>query len=298
MDDLHEIYVEESGNEEGVPVVYVHGGPGAGSYPKQRQLFDPQRYKIVLFDQRGCGKSTPHAELKNNNTAHLIADMEKIRHELGIKKWVVAGGSWGSTLSLAYAQAHPDRVLGIILRGIFLCSKRELDWLYRDGAGRFFPELWDKFKSEIPAPERDDLLQAYHKRLTGENELLRMKAAKTWSIWEACISTLLPSKSLVERFVEPFKAISIARIEADYFMNKGYLEEDQLLKNMPKIAHIPGYIIHGRYDMVCLLEQAYKLHSHWPLSELMVVQAAGHSASEPGIEVALIKASNGLLSRL
>ncbi len=298
VDDLHEIYVEESGSTDGVPVVYLHGGPGAGSDPFQRQLFDPERYRIVLFDQRGCGQSRPHAELKQNSTQHLISDMEHIRDHLGIEQWVVTGGSWGSTLALAYAQAHPERVLGIIVRGIFLSSKSELNWLYQGGAGRIFPEYWEVFSKEIPLAERDDLLGAYHRRLTGSNELVRMKTAKIWALWEARIATLLPSNVMADGFSEPHRALSIARIEADYFVNQSYLQKGQLLDNMAKIADIPGYIVHGRYDMICLAEQAWKLHRAWPMSELYIVQAAGHAASEPGISAALIEAGNGLLQRI
>lgn len=298
VDDLHEIYVEESGNSEGVPVVYLHGGPGSGSNPFQRQLFDPQRYRIILFDQRGSGQSRPHAELRQNTTAHLIEDIEKIREELGVDRWVVSGGSWGSTLALAYAQQYPERVLGLILRGIFLSTRKELDWLYQGGAGRVFPEYWDAFVREIPEGERDDLLAAYHQRLTGDNELVRMKTAKIWSLWEARISTLLPSTSHIDEFRDPRLAMSLARIEAEYFVNRSWLAEGQLLDNMARIAHIPGYIIHGRYDMICLAEQAWQLHRAWPLSELFLVQAAGHSASEPGISTALIDAGNGMLQRV
>ena len=236
VDELHEIYVEESGNSDGIPVVYLHGGPGAGSSAFQRQLFDPEKYRIILFDQRGCGLSRPHAELRQNTTAHLIADMEKIRESLGIDRWVVSGGSWGSTLALAYAQAFPERVLGLILRGIFLSSKSELDWLYQGGAGRIFPEHWDVFKREIPADESDDILTAYHRRLTGNNELVRMKTAKIWALWEARIATLLPSSTLLDEFRDPHRAISLACIEANYFVNHSWLQEGQLLDNMHRIS--------------------------------------------------------------
>ncbi len=298
VDDIHEIHAEESGNSEGVAVVYVHGGPGSGSEPFQRRLFDPQKYRIVLFDQRGCGKSKPHAELRNNTTQDLIEDMESIREYLNIDKWIVSGGSWGSTLSLVYAQTYPERVLGLIVRGIFLSTQKELDWLYKAGAGRFYPEYWKTFVEHIPTEERADLLQAYHRRLIGENELLRMKSAKIWANWEARISTLLPSKSRVAHSSDPHIAISVARIEADYFVNGCYLDEGQLLKNIDRIAHIPGYIIHGRYDMVCLMEQAYNLHKAWSGSKLFVVRAAGHSVTEPGICSALIQAGERMLVEL
>ncbi len=298
VDDLHTIYVEESGNALGIPVVYLHGGPGVGSEAFQRQLFDPQHYRIVLFDQRGCGRSKPHAELQRNTTPHLIADMEQIRRHLKIDRWLVAGGSWGSTLSLAYAQQHPERVLGLIVRGIFLATQKELDWLYSDGASGVFPDHWEKFKDAIPLAEQGNLLEAYHQRLIGTDELLRMKAAKNWSMWEARIATLLPDKHILENFADPHNAISIARIETDYFVHQCYLEEGQLLTNMDRITDIPGMIVHGRYDMICPLEQAWNLHKSWPMSELCIVPGAGHVASEPGISRALISASNKMIGKL
>ena len=298
VDDLHEIYVEESGKSDGIPVVYLHGGPGAGSSPFQRRLFDPETYRIILFDQRGCGLSRPHAELRQNTTAHLVEDIERIRESLGIDRWVVSGGSWGSTLALVYAQAYPERVSGLILRGIFFSSKAELDWLYQGGAGRVFPEYWDVFRREIADDESEDILAAYHRKLTGSNELVRMKTAKIWALWEARIATLLPSNAMLDEFREPHRAISLACIESNYFVNRSWLDEGQLLDNMHRIADIPGYIIHGRYDMICLAEQAWKLHRSWPMSELYMVQAAGHSASEPGITSALIEAGIGMLQRI
>ena len=298
VDSRHSLYVEECGKPDGQPVVFLHGGPGGGSTPFMRRLFDPEFYRIVLFDQRGCGKSRPHAELTDNTTAELVADMEKIRESLGVERWVVAGGSWGATLALAYAVTHPHRVSGLILRGVFLGGADEIHWLYQGGAGAFFPEQWEAFEKEIPLAERGSLLEAYHKRLTGENEIERMRAAKAWSAWEGHLSTLLPSQSLVSSFTEPHKALSMSRIETDFFVNNCYLQPEELLQNASALAGIPGYIVHGRYDMVCRVKAAYALHKAWPDSQLFVVQAAGHSATEPGISAALIDAQRQLARRL
>ncbi len=298
VDDIYEIYVEECGSEDGMPVVFLHGGPGAGCEPYHRQLFNPEKYHIILFDQRGCGRSNPHASLKDNTTQHLIDDMEKIREALGIQKWVVAGGSWGSTLALAYAQMHPRRVSGLIVRGIFLARPKDVHWFYQEGASRIYPDYWQDFIEPIPESERDNLLQAYHQRLTGGNEIARMRVAKAWSQWEARTATLLPSSSILDHFNDPHTALSVARIEAHYFMNNSFLEENQLLKNAPILKDIPGYIIHGRYDMICPLEQASALHKVWGNADFFVVQGAGHSAGEAGISAALIKASNGMLKKL
>ncbi len=295
VDDVHEIYVEECGSEDGVPVVFLHGGPGAGCELYHRQLFDPEKYRIILFDQRGCGRSHPHASLENNTTQDIIADMEKIREKLGIEQWVVAGGSWGSTLALAYAETHPDKVLGLIVRGIFFATKKEIHWFYQEGANQIYPDYWEDFIQPIPENERDNLLKAYYKRLTGENEIARMGAAKAWSLWEARTATLLPSTSILKHFSDPRNALSIARIETHYFMHDSFLEEDQILKNAHRLKDIPGYIIHGRYDMICPIKQAFDLHRAWSKSELFIVQGAGHSASEAGISAALIKAGNDML---
>jgi len=298
VDDTHQIYVEECGETDGVPVIFLHGGPGAGCEPYHRQLFNPEKYRIILFDQRGCGRSTPHASLENNTTQHLISDMERIREELGIKKWVVAGGSWGSTLALAYAETHPEKVLGLIVRGIFLATPKEIHWFYQEGASQVFPDYWQDFIDPIPESERDNLLDAYYKRLTGDDEIARMGAAKAWSLWEARTATLLPHSSILEHFGDPHNAMSIARIEAHYFKHDSFLEENQLLKNAPRLKDIPGYIIHGRYDMICLMQQAYDLHNAWEGSELFVIQGAGHSAAEMGVTAALVKAGNDLLKIL
>ena len=296
--DRHEIYVEECGNPDGQAVVFLHGGPGAGCESYHRQLFDPEKYRIILFDQRGCGRSKPHASLVNNTTDHLISDIEMIREKLEINKWVVAGGSWGSTLALAYAQAHPRAVAGLIVRGIFLSTPKEIHWFYQEGASQFYPDYWEDFLQPIPEAERDDLVSAYHKRLTGDNEIARMGAAKAWALWEARTASLQPKTALLDHFGDPKTALSVARIEAHYFINNGFFEPDQLLKNMDRLQDIPGFIIHGRYDMICTIKQAFDLHKAWPGSELLVIQNAGHSAGEMGISSALIKSSNHMLKLL
>lgn len=298
VDDIHEIYVEECGNKEGVPVIFLHGGPGAGCELYHRQLFDPEKYRIILFDQRGCGRSHPHASLENNTTHDLISDIEKIREELGVEKWVVAGGSWGATLALAYAETYPEKVMGLIVRGIFLSTTKEIHWFYQEGASQFFPDYWEDFLQPIPESERDNLLRAYHQRLTGDNEIARMGAAKAWSLWEARTATLLPSSSVLEHFSDPRNALSIARIEAHYFINNGFLEDNQLLKNASRLEKIPGYIIQGRYDMICPMKQAWDLHNAWSASEIFIVQGSGHAAGEMGISAALVKASNDLLKQI
>lgn len=298
VDNTHSLYIEECGNAEGVPVVFLHGGPGSGCEPYHRRLFNPEKYRIILFDQRSCGRSRPHASLENNTTQDLITDLEKIRKKLAIDQWVVTGGSWGSTLALAYAEAHPERVSGLIVRGIFLCTKAEIQWFYQQGASQFFPDYWQDFIEPITENERSDLLTAYHKILIGDNEIARMGAAKAWAVWEAKTATLQPNASLLEHFSEPHNALSIARIETHYFVNDGFMEKDQLLNNAYKLKDIPGYIIQGRYDMICPMQQAYDLHQAWPLSDLFIVQGAGHAASEKGIRTALIKASDDMLKKL
>lgn len=288
----HVLYVEESGNPLGVPVVFVHGGPGAGCEDYHRQFFDPTRYRIVLFDQRGAGRSTPHAHLEHNTTQDLVADMEAIRQRLGIERWLLFGGSWGSTLSLVYAQTHPARVLGLVLRGIFLCRPHEIAWFYQDGANRIFPDYWRDFLAPIPPAERADLLHAYHRRLTGADEGERLRAAHAWSLWEGRAATLRPKKSVTDFFGAAHTALSLARIEAHYFVHDSFLAPDQILRNAGLLADIPGSIVHGRYDIVCPLESAYALHAVWPKAQLEIVQDAGHSASEPGITAALVQATN------
>lgn len=294
----HEIFVEESGNSRGVPVLFVHGGPGAGCEDKHRCYFDPTLYRIILFDQRGAGRSRPHASLENNTTQALISDMERIRTHMGVEKWVLFGGSWGSTLSLAYAEMFPDRVLGLILRGIFLCRPQEISWFYQNGAHRIFPDYWRDFIAPIPEPERSNLLQAHYRRLTGDDEVARMRSAEAWSIWEGRTATLVPKKEVVDFFADPHVALSLARIETHFFVNNIFLRPNQLLKDAYRLKMVPGIIVHGRYDMVCPLENAWDLHLAWPEAVLEVVPDAGHSASEPGIINALIQATMDMHRRL
>lgn len=294
----HELYVDEAGNPQGLPVLFVHGGPGAACDASSRRFYDPTMYRIVTFDQRGCGRSTPHCELENNTSADLIEDIEAIRKHLGVDKWVLFGGSWGSTLSLLYAQAYPERVEAMILRGIFLCRQCDLDWLYNDGANRIFPDYWAEFIRPIPEIERDDLISAYYRRLTGDDELARMSAAKSWSAWEGNCSRLRPSAEIMAKFTKPHNALALSRIETHYFMNKGFIEENQILNNMDRIKDIPGRIIHGRYDVICPLDNAIALANAWPAAELHIVRDAGHSASETGNIDALIRATEDIAREL
>lgn len=298
VDLPHRIHVEECGNPRGLPVLFVHGGPGAGCEDYHRQFFDPEIYRIVLFDQRGAGRSTPHAELRGNTTQALVADMEAIREHLGIDQWVLFGGSWGSTLSLVYAQAHPERVLGMVLRGIFLCRAREIHWFYQEGASRIFPDAWQDFISVIPEAERGKLLEAYHARLTGEDEIARLAAAKAWATWEGRTSTLRPRRSVVEHFSDPHTALSLARIECHFFRNNTFIDDNQILRDAGKLADIPGTIVQGRYDVVCPMESAWELHRAWPMSDLEVISDAGHSATEAGIVDALVKATQAMVQRV
>ena len=294
----HVLYVDESGNANGLPVVFIHGGPGAGCDALSRRFFDPNLYRIVTFDQRGCGRSTPHASLDNNSTWDLVADLERIREHLGIDKWVLFGGSWGSTLALAYAQSHPERVHALLLRGIFLCRPQDFQWFYQEGASRLFPDYWEDYLAPIPAEERGDLMQAFYKRLTGPDQIAQMHAAKAWSTWEGRTATLRPNPQVVERFSDAHRALSIARIECHYFVNNAFLDADQLLRDMPKIAHLPGLIVHGRYDLICPLDNAYALHQAWPNSELQIIRDAGHAASEVGITDALVRGADEMARRL
>lgn len=292
MTDGHELYVEEVGSPHGLPVLFIHGGPGAGCSEDDRRFFDPEKYHIILFDQRGCGRSTPFANLENNTTQDLIHDIERIRQFLMIDKWIVFGGSWGSTLGLLYAQAHPQYVMAMIMRGIFLCDKRDLQWFYQEGANFIFPDYWEEFIKPIPEAERGDYIQAYYQRLTGNDEVLRMHCAKQWSEWEAKCATLNPCKDILERFSHPHTAMSLARIEAHFFKHHAFIKANQIINEMPKIKDIPGIIIHGRYDVICPVENAFRLHQAWPESELHVIRDAGHSAKEPCITDALIDATN------
>jgi proline iminopeptidase len=295
---LHTLYYEEVGNPLGKPAVFLHGGPGGGLDPDYRRYFDPTRWRLVLLDQRGCGKSTPHAELRENTTWDLVADIERLRTALGIERWVVFGGSWGSTLSLAYAQTHPERCLGLILRGIFLLRRSELAWFYQEGASWLFPEAWDAYLEPIPAVERGDLMSAYHRRLTSDDAAVRMQAARAWSIWEGSTSKLRVDPSFIERFGGDRFAEAFARIESHYFVNGAFLRSDtQLLDDVSKIAHLPGVIVQGRYDVVCPARSAWQLHQRWPGSQLQVIGDAGHSMSEPGIVSALVQATDDFASR-
>jgi len=298
VDEPHVLHVEECGNPSGLPVLFVHGGPGSGCEPYHRRFFDPEVYRIILFDQRGSGRSSPHAELEGNTTQALVADMEAIREHLGIDHWLLFGGSWGSTLSLVYAQTHPERVLGLILRGIFLCRPREIAWFYQEGANRIFPDLWQDFIEPIPEDERTDLVGAYYRRLTDEDEVTRMAAAKAWSVWEGRCSTLLPSGSVIDHFANAYTALSLARIECHYFVNRIFLEDNQILRDAGRLAGIPGVIVQGRYDMVCPMESAWELHRAWPEAELKVIPDAGHSAAEAGIVAALVQATMDFGQRL
>lgn len=290
VDPPHELYLEESGNPDGIPVIVVHGGPGGGCEDWYRRFFDAERFRIILLDQRGAGRSTPLAELEGNNTQVLVQDLERVREFLGIEQWMLFGGSWGSTLSLVYAEAHPERVLGLVLRGIFLCRPEDIQWFYQSGAGRVFPDYWRDYLAPIPEAERNDMVSAYYRRLTSENELEQIQAAKAWSVWEGRCATLHPNPRVVEHFAHPHTAIALARIECHYFMNNAFLAPRQILDNAHRLVDIPGVIVHGRYDMVCPLDNAYALSEAWPQAELQVIRDAGHSASEPPIVDALIRA--------
>lgn len=286
---LHEIYIEEAGNPEGLPVLFLHGGPGGGCQPFHRQFFDPHRFRIILFDQRGCGRSTPHAELRENTTWDLVEDIERIRAHFGIERWMVFGGSWGSTLALTYAITHPDRVKSLILRGIFLLRPEEIAWFYQRGCSWIFPDAWERFINPIPEDERDDLLHAYHRRLTSEDTAQRRAAAIAWSRWEGATSNLRSSPEAEAAFGDVRFAEAFARIECHYFVNGGFFEQpDWILQNVHRIADIPGLIVQGRYDVVCPARSAWELSRAWPRSELQIIPDAGHSATEPGTLRALL----------
>jgi proline iminopeptidase len=293
VSELHEIYHEQSGSAAGQPVVFVHGGPGGGTDPTYRRFFDPAQYRIVLFDQRGCGKSRPHASLEENTTWHLVADMERLRERLGIDRWVVFGGSWGSTLSLAYAETHPERVEALILRGIFLLRPAEIRWFYQDGASHIFPDAWEHYLAAIPEPERDDLVAAYYRRLTSDDAEVRARAAKAWSIWEGSTSKLYPDQRHIDKYGGDEFAQAFARIECHYFVNGGFFERpDQLLADIDRIRHIPAVIVQGRYDVVCPMTTAWDLHRRWPEADFQLVPDAGHAATEPGIADRLVTATD------
>jgi len=291
---LHSLYYEESGNPKGNPVLYVHGGPGGGTSPSNRRVFNPEFYRIILFDQRGSGKSTPFSCLEENTLWDLVSDIEKLRNHLGIQKWVVFGGSWGSTLSLVYAQEHPSRVKALILRGIFLLKREELLWFYQNGASNIFPDAWEKYLEPIPEEERHDMMSAYYKRLTGNDEELKLKCAKAWTTWEMSTSTLYPDEENITKGEEPQFALAFARIESHYFVNRGFMKENHILENMNKIidAKIPATIVQGRYDLVCPIRQAWDLHKIWPEAQFFIVPDSGHSMREPGILSRLIQATD------
>ena len=291
--DGHEIYYEQCGNPAGKPVVFLHGGPGAGCSPKARRFFHPDKYRIVLFDQRGCGRSTPHASLDANTTWDLVADIERLRTLLGIERWQVFGGSWGSTLGLAYAQAHPERVTELVLRGIFLLRRREIEWFYQYGASEIFPDLWEPYRDHIPEPERGDLLGAYHRRLTDPDPAVRLAAARAWSVWEGSTSKLYPDPAFAAHYEEDAVALAMARIECHYFVNRGFFaSDDQLLRDVGRIRHVPATIVQGRYDVVCPMDSAWALHRAWPEAEFVISPDSGHSAFEPGNSRALVAATD------
>jgi proline iminopeptidase, Neisseria-type subfamily len=293
VSDIHTLYWEECGNPQGQPVVFLHGGPGGGIAPDHRRFFDPKFYRIILFDQRGSGQSVPCAELKENTTWDLVEDIERIRKMLNIEKWVVFGGSWGSTLALAYAITHTEKVKALVLRGIFLCRPSEIKWFYQEGASQIFPDVWDEYLKPIPENERHDMVTAYYKRLTHENADIRLQAAKAWSKWEAATSRLIVDPKAIDEFDDPEYALSFARIECHYFTNNAFFKtENWLLENVNKIRHIPGFIVQGRYDVVCPARSAWDLHKAWPEAKFQFIADSGHAAGEPGIRSALIEATD------
>ena len=293
VDDRHTLYYEQCGNPHGKPVVLLHGGPGAGCSAKMRRFHDPAKYRIVLFDQRGSGRSRPHADLVGNTTWDLVADIETLRTTLGIERWQVFGGSWGSTLALAYAETHPQRVTELVLRGIFMLRRWELEWFYQEGASRLFPDPWEHYLAAIPPVERHDLISAYHRRLTSDDESTRLAAARAWSVWEGATSFLRMDEDFVKGHEDAAFALAFARIENHYFVNGGFFEvDDQLLRDAHRIADIPGVIVHGRYDVVCPIQNAWDLHKRWPKAELHISPTSGHSAYEPENVDALVRATD------
>ena len=290
---IHELYYEQVGNPTGKPAVFLHGGPGGGITPEYRRYFDPEIYRVVLFDQRGSGRSTPPASLEENTTWHLVSDIEQLREHLRIDTWQVFGGSWGSTLALAYAETHPKRVCELVLRGIFLCRPKEIQWFYQEGASAIFPDVWEEYLKIIPERERSDMVSAYYRRLTSEDHTVRLEAARAWSIWEGSTSKLFFDPEMIEKFANPEFALAFARIECHYFMNNSFFNSDNyLIENVEKIRHIPSIIVQGRYDVVCPLTSAWDLHKAWPEAQLHIIPDAGHSISEPGIIDALVEATD------
>jgi len=295
VSDLHEIYYEESGNPKGKPVVFLHGGPGGGTDPKMRRFFNPKRYRIVLFDQRGCGKSKPTASLVDNTTWHLVSDIEALREHLKIDRWQVFGGSWGSTLALAYSQKHPERCTELVLRGIFLCRRFELEWFYQNdlGAAALFPDFWERYLKPLSMEERKDCMASYYKRLTSDNRETLLEAARAWSVWESTLAYMKVNENYIKQAEDPKFAAAFARIECHYFVNGAFLERpNQLIEDVPKIRHIPAVIVQGRFDVVCPVRSAWDLHTAWPESDLRIVPDAGHSAFEPGISRELVLATD------
>ena len=290
--DGHQIYWERAGTKGAKPAVFLHGGPGGGFSPAHRRQFDPAKYDLILFDQRGCGKSTPYASLDNNTTWDLVADIERLREMIGADKWLVFGGSWGSTLALAYAQTHPKRVSELVVRGIYTLTRAELDWYYQFGVSEIFPDKWERFCAPIPVPERSAMMAAYRKRLTGTDRKAQIEAALAWSKWEGQTITLLPEPSTSDKFGQEDFALAFARIENHYFVHAGWLEEGQLLRDAGKLKGIPGVIVHGRYDMPCPAKYAWELHKGWPEAEFFLIEGAGHAYSEPGILDRLIYATD------
>ncbi|HAF12813.1 MAG TPA: prolyl aminopeptidase [Blastocatellia bacterium] len=290
---IHELYYEQCGNPNGKPVVFLHGGPGGGLVPEYRRYFDPKAYRVVLFDQRGSGQSTPKASLEENTTGHLVEDIERLREHLGIDTWQVFGGSWGSTLALAYAETHPARARALVLRGIFLCRPKEIHWFYQEGANAIFPDVWEEYLQVIPEAERADMVSAYYRRLTSEDESVCLEAARAWSIWEGSTSKLFFDYKMIEKFAEPEFALAFARIECHYFMNNSFFPTDNhLIEHVDKIRQIPSVIVQGRYDVVCPMMSAWELHRAWPEADLRIIPDAGHSISEPGVIDALIEATD------
>lgn len=290
--DGHQVYWERSGTPGAKPAVFLHGGPGGGISPKHRQLFDPALYDVLLFDQRGCGRSTPNASLDNNTTWHLVADIERLRAMMGVEKWLVFGGSWGSTLALAYAETHPSHVSELVVRGIYTLTKAELDWYYQFGVSEMFPDKWEKFIAPIPENERHEMMAAYRRRLTGDDRETQVAAARAWSLWEGETITLLPEPETSDKFGEDDFALAFARIENHFFVHAGWMDEGQLLRDAAKLADIPGTIVHGRYDMPCPAKYAWQLHKAWPKAEFKLIEGAGHAYSEPGILDALMRATD------
>lgn len=293
VSELHELHVEEAGNPRGKPILFLHGGPGAGISAKHRRYFDPRHYRIVLFDQRGAGLSTPHAELRENTTWDLVSDIEKIRRHLKIEKWHVFGGSWGSTLALAYGETHPESVSGLILRGIFLCRREEIRWFYQEGAHFIFPEYWKEYVEMVPPEKRQNMVQEYYRLLTSDDEKLRSEAARRWSVWEGSTLKLIPDAETISTFGSDHMSLSLARIECHYFTNHCFFEyDDQLLRHVERVRKIPAVLVHGRYDIVCPVKNAWDLHKLWPEAELEIVPVAGHAVDEPGILDALVRATD------